>query len=89
MRRWLAVLAVAAAVSACASARPFVYENDRDLKPGPGLFSGEDGVFMIYGAPESPPPANTKDPAPAEPDQTVPPPSAPGNAGAEDLSPSD
>jgi hypothetical protein len=67
MRRWLAVLAVAAAVSACASARPFVYENDRDLKPGPGLFSGEDGVFTIYGAPDDPAaPPGAKDPGPAD-----------------------
>ncbi len=30
------------------------YVDDGDLKPGPGLFSGEDGVFTLYGktAPE-------------------------------------
>ena len=33
--------------------RPFTYESDRDLKPGPGLFSGEDGVFKIP-RPENP-----------------------------------
>ncbi len=26
---------------------PFTYESDREPKPGPGLFSGEDGVFKI------------------------------------------
>lgn len=31
---------------------PFVYETNRELKPGPGIFSGEDGVFKIYGAPQ-------------------------------------
>ena len=29
--------------------RPVVYESNRELKPGPGLFSGGDGVFTIYG----------------------------------------
>lgn len=28
---------------------PFTYTPDNELKPGPGLFSGEDGVFTIYG----------------------------------------
>ena len=28
--------------------KPFEYESDRELKPGKGLFSGEDGVFTIY-----------------------------------------
>lgn len=26
---------------------PYAYETDRELKPGPGLFSGEDGVFKV------------------------------------------
>ena len=30
------------------SPKPFEYESDRELKPGPGLFSGEDGYFTIY-----------------------------------------
>ena len=34
---------------------PLVYETNRELKPGPGLFSGEDGVFTIYGVPQDPP----------------------------------
>ncbi len=89
MWRWLAILALAAGISACASARPFVYETDRELKPGPGLFSGEDGVFTIYGAPEDPSPVGMKDPAPTELDPTAPPSSAPGNAGAEELNPAD
>jgi hypothetical protein len=25
------------------------YVDDADLKPGPGLLSGEDGVFRLYG----------------------------------------
>ena len=54
---WIVILAVVAGLFPCACAgppKPFVYETNRELKPGPGLFSGEDGVFTIYGKPESP-----------------------------------
>lgn len=27
----------------------YTYEPDHELKPGPGLFSGKDGVFTIVG----------------------------------------
>ena len=31
-------------IAGCASTpQPFVYHDDRDEKPGPGLFSGEEG----------------------------------------------
>ena len=30
---------------------PFAYTPDNELKKGPGLFSGEDGVFTIYRQP--------------------------------------
>ena len=30
------------------SQKPFEYETNRELKPGPGLLSGEDGYFTIY-----------------------------------------
>jgi len=37
-----------AGIGACASStQPFEYHNDRDEKPGPGLFSGEDGGYVI------------------------------------------
>lgn len=29
--------------------QPIAYHDDRDEKPGPGLFSGEEGGFIIYG----------------------------------------
>ena len=29
--------------------KEYPYVEDQELKPGPGLFSGEDGVFTIYG----------------------------------------
>lgn len=41
---------------ACATPpEPFEYEPSNELKPGPGIFTGEEGVYTIYGAP--PPPA--------------------------------
>ena len=30
----------------------WTYQSDRQLKPGPGLFSGEDGEFNLIGQPE-------------------------------------
>jgi hypothetical protein len=44
------ILVAAIAVAGCAaSPQPFAYHDDRDEKPGPGLFSGEEGGFVIYG----------------------------------------
>ena len=28
--------------------KEYTYVENQELKPGPGLFSGEDGVFTIY-----------------------------------------
>jgi hypothetical protein len=36
-------------VSGCVTPQPFAYKDDRDEKPGPGLFSGDEGGFVIYG----------------------------------------
>ena len=30
---------------------PYAYQPDNELKPGPGLFSGEDGEFTLIGTP--------------------------------------
>ena len=30
----------------------WAYQSDRQLQPGPGLFSGEDGEFNLIGQPE-------------------------------------
>lgn len=57
----LIVLGLALTLCSCAtSPEPFDYGFDGDLptgpgelKKGPGLFSGEDGVFTIYGQPVS------------------------------------
>jgi hypothetical protein len=40
--------------------QPFHYQPDNELKPGPGLFTGQEGAYTIYGRP------------PAVPDETDP-----------------
>lgn len=40
-------------LAACATPpEPFEYKQSNDLKPGPGLFTGEEGTFTIYGRPK-------------------------------------
>lgn len=45
------ILIVWLLLSGCGG-EPYTYESDRELKPGPGLFSGKDGEFTIIGASE-------------------------------------
>jgi len=51
--KWIFLMTAVALIvilSGCASSpQPFVYHDDRDEKPGPGLFSGEQGGFVVYG----------------------------------------
>lgn len=52
--RWLSavVLALVFVFSACATApEPFEYQQNNELKPGPGLLTGEEGVYTIHGPP--------------------------------------
>jgi hypothetical protein len=50
MRQWMVALAIAALMTGCAaSPQPFEYHDDRDEKPGPGLFSGDRGGVVVYG----------------------------------------
>ena len=44
------ILAVAAlgTLAACSNVQPFDYTAVHEIPPGPGLFSGEDGVFTLY-----------------------------------------
>jgi hypothetical protein len=46
------VLAVGGAAGCASSPQPFDYHDDRDEKPGPGLFSGEDGGYIISSEPK-------------------------------------
>ena len=41
--------AVCIVLSSCGG-EPYTYEPDHELKPGPGLFSGKDGVFTVVGS---------------------------------------
>ncbi len=45
----LAALALALALAACAGAKPFEYHPIHEIPEGPGLFTGEDGEWVIYG----------------------------------------
>ncbi|MFZ5569014.1 MAG: hypothetical protein ACOZF0_01325 [Thermodesulfobacteriota bacterium] len=52
---FLVLLAAIPVFMACgAPPKPFFYESDRELKKGPGLFSGQDGAIELYrGKPET------------------------------------
>ena len=53
--RIAAVVAGLTAFGGCAvTPEPFEYQPDNELKKGPGLLSGEDGVFTIYQKREQP-----------------------------------
>jgi hypothetical protein len=69
IRQWILLLATAALMAGCAaSPQPFEYHDDRDEKPGPGLFSGDRGGFVIHR--ESLDPAEEKKvPKPSHPEQ--------------------
>jgi len=45
------VTAMAAFYGCAVTPEPFEYQPDNELKNGPGLLSGEDGVFTIYRKP--------------------------------------
>jgi hypothetical protein len=47
-KRILAVGALAGTLAACSNVEPMSYTPVSEIPPGPGLFSGEDGVFTIY-----------------------------------------
>jgi hypothetical protein len=48
-------LALFLLIAACATPpEPFEYQQNNELKPGPGILTGEEGVFTIYGAPPKP-----------------------------------
>ena len=50
LRNGLVVALVALGLAACGNVKRFDYEPVADeMKPGAGLFSGDDGEFVIYG----------------------------------------
>lgn len=44
----LLALAALGVLAACSNVRPFNYTAVHEIPPGPGLVSGEDGVFVLY-----------------------------------------
>ncbi len=44
------ILAAACMVLSGCGGESYTYEPDHELKPGPGLFSGRDGVFTVVGS---------------------------------------
>ena len=46
-----AIMAACLVLNGCGG-DDWTYQTDRELKPGPGIFSGEDGEFNIIGKPE-------------------------------------
>ncbi len=45
----MAVLLVIGIAGCASTPQSFEYHDDRGEKPGPGLFSGEEGGFVVYG----------------------------------------
>jgi len=42
-------------VAGCATPQaPFDYQKSNELKPGRGIFTGQEGVYTIYGPPPKP-----------------------------------
>lgn len=46
-----AIMAACLVLNGCGG-DDWTYQTDRELKPGPGAFSGEDGEFNIVGQPK-------------------------------------
>ena len=46
--RTLIVLSIMASGLVACGGTPFQHTDSKETKPGPGLFSGDDGVFTLY-----------------------------------------
>lgn len=47
-KRLIPVIALAAMLAGCSGVEPYSYTPIDEIPPGPGLFSGEDGEFVLY-----------------------------------------
>ncbi|MEQ8356808.1 MAG: hypothetical protein RH942_14795 [Kiloniellaceae bacterium] len=47
---WSLLLILAGVVAGCAEMKPLDYAATDEIKPGPGLLTGEDGEFVLYGS---------------------------------------
>lgn len=57
----LVTMAATLVVAACGAYKPYEYHDERETMQGPGLFSGEDGVFTVYGRKAAEPPDQASD----------------------------
>jgi hypothetical protein len=49
-------------LAACAGGpQPYTYQPDNELKPGPGLFTGEEGMWTVVGPSRTAPQAAAED----------------------------
>lgn len=60
--KWAVVLVAAAVIAACTSYKPYDYHDERETMQGSGLFSGENGVFTLYGPDRGQAPQGDEDP---------------------------
>ena len=51
--RYVIAALSAAAIAACANVKPLDYAAPHEVKAGPGLFSGQDGEFVLLGRPKT------------------------------------
>jgi hypothetical protein len=69
--RWMVPVGVALwLLAGCATPpEPFEYRSENEIKSGPGLITGEEGAFIIYGEPAKTKAGETpaEETAPAEP----------------------
>ena len=56
----LLAAALLVALSACGNVKPIDYTEPHDIQPGPGLFSGKDGDFVLFGERKSAPESETE-----------------------------
>ncbi len=45
----MALAALGLALAACGAVEPFEYTEIHEIPEGPGIFTGEDGEWVIYG----------------------------------------
>lgn len=48
LKKILAAGSLAGMLAACSNVEPVSYTPTDEIPPGPGVFSGEDGVFTLY-----------------------------------------
>jgi len=61
-RCWLGGVGGVLLLAACAGgAQPYTYQSENELKPGPGLFTGKEGMWTVVGPSQTTPQKPTDD----------------------------